>query len=135
MNDIKTLTDKATTLLNNCKAVTLAFEIDGSFSRPALFTKILSKGYDTVMVATEDAAISTQVHQRRAKLCYSDGRNDVVLMGEAEIIRDFESSEDKPHKVLLRFLGIEGAIHMDGKLEFIDNRSYFRSNMRISKAK
>lgn len=133
MNDIKTLTDKAAALLENCKAVTLAFEIDGSFSKPTLLPKILSKGYDTVMVATDDDILKVEPRQHRAKLCYSDGRNDVVMVGEAEIIRDFETADKKPHKVLLRFLGTEGAIHMDGSLEFFDNRHLFRSNMRVSR--
>ena len=135
MNDIKTLTEKAAALLERCKAVTLAFEIDGNFAKPLLFTKILSKSYDTVMVATDDKVLAEMTQKgQRAKLCYSDGQNDVVLLGEAQIIRDFETATEKPHTVLLRFLGTEGAIHVDGTFEFIDNRPLFRSNMRSSMA-
>ncbi|NBH93738.1 zinc ribbon domain-containing protein [Duncaniella muris] len=134
--DEKSLTEKATHLLLQCKEVTLAsVNVDG-FPRPVPLDKIHSLGCNEVWVVT--AADSEKVADFRlnpkAGLSYSFYGDSVALRGTVEIITDdvtrkrmwqkyfinyFPGGPADPNYVLIHFIGKEATIWINREFAHI----------------
>jgi len=112
----------ASSLLKKCKVVTLDVSVDGSFLLPHILTVIHSVDFDKIILSSDSEFINKIPSNARAKLSYTDGRDMVTLVGEPELIRDFESDSPTPHTVLLRFRSEVAALSFFGDCTFIDTR-------------
>ena len=130
--DERTLTEKATGLLAQCKDITIASIDNEGFPRPVPMSKISSKGCNEVWLAT--AANSVKVTDfklnNKAGLCYSNYGDSVGLRGIIEIITDdnirkemwqdwlinhFPYGHTDPNFVLLHFIGKEATFWINGE--------------------
>ena len=129
--DERTSVEKATALLAQCQEVTLASVNADGFPRPVPLSKGHSSGCNEVWMAT--AANSVKVAEfgsnPKAGLCYSHLGDSVALRGTVEIVTDdkirkemwqewyidhFPGGPADPDYVLLRFIGTDATIWIDG---------------------
>lgn len=101
------LTKKATALLKKCSTVTICFSDGHSYTAPRIMVKSDTEGFNEVTV-DEQAVPDCQPGGTRAKLCYFDDRDTVILFGKA-------FCEDGAHGGKLRFVGEEGTFWIDGE--------------------
>lgn len=125
--DERSLTEKATHLLSQCKEVTLASVNTDGFPRPVPLDKIFSVGCNEVWIVT--AADSEKVKDfninSKAGLSYSFYGDSVALRGTVEVITDDETRNQMwqeyfknyfplgpkdPNYVLVHFIGKEATI-------------------------
>lgn len=130
--DERTLVEKATALLAQCKEVTIASVDEDGCPRPVPMSKIHTVGCNEVWMAT--GAESVKVHDFRknpkAGLCYALYGDSVALRGEVEIVTDdavrksmwqewfvrhFPGGPTDPNYVLLRFVGHDATIWINGE--------------------
>lgn len=125
--DERSLTEKATHLLSQCKEVTLASVNANGFPRPVPLDKIHSLGCNEVWVVTgaDTEKVADFRFNPKAGLSYSFYGDSVALRGTVEIITDDETRKrmwqeyfinyipggpTDPNYVLIRFIGSEATI-------------------------
>ena len=130
--DERTLTEKATGLLAQCKDITIASIDDEGFPRPVPMSKISSKGCKEVLLATAANSVKATDFKlnNKAGLCYSNYGDSVGLRGIIEIITDdnirkemwqdwlinhFPYGHTDPNFVLLHFIGKEATFWINGE--------------------
>ena len=130
--DDKTLAEKAVSLLAQCKEVTIASVNADGYPRPVPMSKIHTKSYNEIWMATGADSVKTTDFQKNKKagVCYSAYGDSVALRGVVEIVTDdairkemwqdwfihhFPGGPSDPNYVLLRFVGSEATIWIDGE--------------------
>lgn len=130
--DEKTLAEKAVSLLAQCKEVTIASVNADGYPRPVPMSKIHTKSYNEIWMATGADSVKTTDFQKNKKagVCYSAYGDSVALRGVVEIVTDdairkemwqdwfihhFPGGPSDPNYVLLRFVGSEATIWIDGE--------------------
>lgn len=130
--DERTLIEKAASLLAECRTVTVASINSDGFPRPVPMAKGHTVGCNEVWMATgadSDKVADFKINPK-AGLCYSSAGDSVALRGTVEIITDdsirkemwqdwyirhFPGGPTDPNYLLLRFIGTEATIWIDGE--------------------
>lgn len=97
------LTKKATALLRKCRTVTIYLSDGNSYTNPRTVIRTDSEDFNVITV-DELAAPDCRDGGRKAKLCYFDNRDTVILFGKV-----FGDGG------VLRFIGEEGTFWIDGE--------------------
>lgn len=130
--DERTLTEKATGLLAQCKDITIASIDNEGFPCPVPMSKISSKGCNEIWLATTANSVKVTDFKlnNKAGLCYSNYGDSVGLRGIIEIITDdnirkemwqdwliihFPYGPTDPNFVLLHFIGKEATFWINGE--------------------
>ena len=131
--DTRSLVERATALLAQCGEVTLASVDAEGFPRPVTLSKGHTSGCNEVWIATgaDSAKVADFVRNPRAGLCYTAWGDSVALRGTVEIVTDdrirrrmwqerykdhFPGGADDPNYLLVRFVGHEATIRINGEL-------------------
>lgn len=131
--DSRSLVERATALLAQCGEVTLASVDAEGFPRPVTLSKGHTSGCNEVWIATgaDSAEAADFGRNPRAGLCYSAYGDSVALRGTVEIVTDdrirrrmwqerykdhFPGGADDPNYLLVRFVGHEATIRINGEL-------------------
>lgn len=132
--DERTMAEKAIALLAQCDDVTITSIDAGGFPRPVPMSKIQTKDYNEVWLATgaDSDKVADFKQNNKAGLCYSHYGDSVALRGTVEIITDdtirkemwqdwfihhFPGGYTDPNYVLLHFIGKKAIFWING--EFI----------------
>ena len=135
--DERSLTEKAAHLLSQCKEVTLASVNADGFPRPVPLDKIYSAGCNEVWVVTARGSekVADFNLNPKAGLSYSFYGDSVALRGTVEIITDDETRKQMwqeyfinyfpggpadPNYVLIRFIGTEATIWINGEFAHVN---------------
>jgi len=139
--DERPLAEKAAALLAGCSEVTLvSIDADG-YPRPVPMSKIRTKGFNEIWLATGADSVKVADFKKNGKagVSYSLYGDSVGLRGTAEIITDdamrkelwqewfirhFPGGPADPNYVLVRFVGTEATFWINGEFahEQIRNR-------------
>lgn len=130
--DERTLIEKAASLLAECRTVTVASINSDGFPRPVPMAKGHTVGCNEVWMATgadSDKVADFKINPK-AGLCYSSAGDSVALRGTVEIITDdsirkemwqdwyirhFPGGPTDPNYLILRFIGTDATIWIDGE--------------------
>lgn len=129
-NDDRSLLEKATTLLEQCKEVTLVSINAEGFPRPVPMSKGKTLGCNEVWMATgtDSVKVTDFRSNPKAGLCYSSYGDSVALRGTVEIITDdrtrqemwqdwyinhFPGGPSDPNYILLHFVGTEATLYIN----------------------
>lgn len=128
--DVRSLAEKAVSLLSQCNEVTLASVNADGFPRPVPMAKGYTAGYGEVWMATsaDSVKIAELKTNPKAGLCYSYLGDSVALRGTVKIITDdkirkemwldwyinhFPGGPADANYALLHFVGNEATIWID----------------------
>lgn len=130
--DERTLEEKAIRLLSQCENVTVAsIDADG-YPRPVQMSKVSTKGFHEVWMATTADSVKVRDFRQnnKAGLCYDHYGDGVALRGTVEVVTDdtirkdmwhdwfihhFPGGPSDPDYVLLHFVGKEATFWIDGE--------------------
>lgn len=126
------LTEKASRLLAQCENVTIVSIDANGYPRPVQMSKLNSKEFHEVWVATsaDSVKVTDFKNNNKAGLCYDRYGDGVSLCGTVEIITDdtirkemwqewlvrhFPDGPNDPNYVLLHFVGAEATFWINGE--------------------
>ena len=132
---IQEIEEKAARLLEQCEVVTLASINENGYPRICTVTKLKANGFSEIYFQTSKRS---QYHGKathfqnnpKASVCYSIGGDSVTLIGDVEIIQDFEVKREfeqlcdplffkkgiaDPKHILLKFRVKEATFWIEGK--------------------
>lgn len=130
--DGKTIVEKAVDLLAQCNEVIVASINSGGFPRPVPMAKGHTSGCNEVWMATgadSEKVVDFRMNPK-AGLCYSSAGDSVALRGTVEIVTDdsirkemwqdwyinhFPGGPTDPNYLLLRFIGTEATLWINGE--------------------
>lgn len=130
--DKQPLTEKACRLLAQCENVTIVSIDANGYPRPVRMSKICSKGFHEVWMATSADSVKMNDFKanNKAGLCYDLYGDGVSLRGTVEILTDdairkemwqewfvrhFPDGPNDPNYVLLHFVGTEATFWINGE--------------------
>lgn len=133
-DDKRSIEEKAIALLAQCEEVTIASVDEQGCPRPVPMSKISTKSYNEVWLATGADSVKTIEFQKNplAGLSYSHLGNSVALRGKVEVLTDqatreaqwqdwfihhFPGGPSDPNYVVLHFVGSHATLWIDGQFE------------------
>lgn len=137
VKDERKIEEKAADLLAQCENVTVVSIDAEGFPRPVQLSKINTKGFNEVWMATgaDSMKVRDFKQNNKAGLCYDLYGDGVALRGTVEIVTDkntrqemwqdwfihhFPGGSTDPNYVLLHFVGKEATFWMNG--EFVHEK-------------
>lgn len=130
--DKRTLAEKATNLLSQCKNVTVVSIDEEGYPRPVQMSKIQTRGFNEIWMATSSTSVKVNDFRKnnKAGLCYDHYGDGVSMRGIVEIITNdairkemwqewfihhFPGGATDPNYVLLHFTGTEATFWINGE--------------------
>lgn len=92
---MKSIEEKAASMLQRCETVNLASVSMEGYPRPVPMARISSKGFSTVWLTTGKDSLKVKhfLENPKAGLSYFENGNSVVLTGDVEVITDLETKK------------------------------------------